>query len=300
MANYLIDLKSEEYEHDLDRKVLDKLNGMWGFQNAVNAFVNWTYVKWQMVALKGGHFQVTEESCPEVYNLVREVQKVLGVSYLPGIYTEWEYAINGYTTGLNDDSLMVLKSGAIDLMTDDELKFVVGHEFGHIKSKHVVLHTMADMFNVAMSLLPIIGKLAEPVRYWLLYWQRMSEFTADRAGLLACQDIDVALNAIIKMAGLPIKMFGKNVRDGFLKQAEAFSLDLTGVTDTTIKTICIATSTHPWTVMRAAELIKWYELGEYQKVLDAHVGIPCIWPDCKEIIRKGSETCPHCGRPQQI
>ncbi|MCQ2076323.1 MAG: M48 family metallopeptidase [Bacteroidaceae bacterium] len=300
MTNFLIDLKSSEYEHNLDKRVLEKLNGMLGFQNAVNAFVNWTYVKWQMIGLKGGHFQVTEESCPEVYKIVEDVQKVLGVSHLPNIYTKWEYAINAYTTGLNDDSLMVLNTGAIDLLTDEELKFVVGHEFGHIKSKHVVFHTMAEMFDVAMSMLPVIGNLAEPAKYWLLYWQRMSEFTADRAGLLACQNIDVALNAIIKMAGLPLKMFGQNMRDSFLKQAKSFSIDLTSLSDKAIKTVCIATSTHPWTVMRAAELIKWYESGEYQTLLDKHTGVPCIWSDCAKIISKNAEFCPHCGRPQTI
>lgn len=300
MTDFLIDLKCEEYEHALDKKVLEKLNGMWGFQNAVNAFVNWTYVKWQIIALKGGHFQVTEDSCPELFNLVHEVQKTLDVSYSPDIYTEWQYDINGYTTGLNDDALMVLKTGAVDLLTDEELKFVVGHEFGHIKSKHVVLHTMASLFNEAMSFIPIVGKLAEPVKYWLLYWQRMSEFTADRAGLLACQDINVALNAIIKMAGLPMKMFGKDLREGFLKQASKFSIDLTDFSDKAIKTITIATSTHPWMVMRAAELIKWYESGECQKIVDEHIGVPCIWSDCGKLIKKGSNICPYCGRPQSV
>ena len=40
---------------------------------------------------------------------------------MPNLYTEWEYGINGYTTGFGDDTLIVLKSGAIDLLTDEEL-----------------------------------------------------------------------------------------------------------------------------------------------------------------------------------
>ena len=90
------------------------------------------------------------------------------------------------------------------------------------------------------------------------------------------------------------------MKEGFLKQASEFSFDLTSLTDKTIKTVCIATSTHPWTVMRAAELIKWYESGEYQKIIDNHQTEKCIWADCAMDIRKGIEVCPHCGRPQKI
>ena len=152
---------------------------------------------------------------------------------------------------------------------------------------------MADMINAGFSLIPIIGDFAKASNYLLMYWKRMSEFSADRAGLLACQDIDVALDAIIKMAGIPKKLFGTNARDGFMEQAKKFSLDLSDFTDKTIKTITIATSTHPWTVMRAAELIKWYESGEYQKIIDKYEGKKC--PRCGHVVAKDTLVCPVCG-----
>ena len=37
----------------------------------------------------------------------------------------------------------------------------------------------------------------------LTRWQRSSELTADRAGLLACQSQDPALRSMMKLAGLP-------------------------------------------------------------------------------------------------
>ena len=213
---YLIGLNSKSYEHELDRKVLNTLKGKTGFEAATNAFLNWTYIKWNVIALKGGCFQITKDSCPELYTTLLDVSRILDVHPMPSLYTEWQYGINGYTTGFGDDTLIVLKSGAVDLLTEEELRFVAGHEFGHIKSGHVIYHQMANMFNEAMSLLPLVGNLAEPIKYLLLYWDRMSEFTADRAGLLACQDIDVAIQAIVKMAGLPMKYYNDKVRDSFI------------------------------------------------------------------------------------
>lgn len=297
---YLIGLDSKSYEHDLDRKVLSKLKGRTGFEAMTNAFLNWTYIKWSVVALKGGCFQVTKESCPDLYDQIVDVANTLDVHPMPGLYTEWEYGINGYTTGFGDDTLMILKSGAVDLLTEEELRFVTGHEFGHIKSGHVMYHMMADLFDTAVSQIPLFGRFAVPLKYWLMYWNRMSEFTADRAGLLACQDIDVALKAIVKMAGLPLKYFDQDVREGFLKQAESFDLDLSDFSDRTIKTITIATSSHPWTVMRAAELLKWYESGEYDAILEGTSHSTCIWPDCAKPITQNAAVCPYCGRPQNI
>lgn len=293
MGKHLIGLNSEDYEHSLDRKVLEALKGQSIFHRAVNGVLNWGYVKWELIALKGGYFQITQDSCGDLYDQIVDVQKTLDVLYLPELYTKWDYAVNGFTTGTKDDTLMVLHTGAVDLLTEQELRFVVGHEFGHIKSDHVLLHMMASMINAGLSEIPVVGKLADPFKYLLLYWQRMSEFTADRAGLLACQDLDIALDCIIKMAGIPKKLFGTNARDGFMKQASRFSLDLSDFSEKAIKTITIATSTHPWTVMRAAELIKWYESGEYQRIVNKYDGKMC--PIHKGLVAKDTLVCPICG-----
>lgn len=293
MATQLIGLKSSDYEHPLDRKVLEMLKGKSLFHDAVNGMLNWGFVKWELIALKGGYFQITQESCKDLYDQIVDVQKTLDVLRLPELYTKWDYAVNGYTTGTKDDTLMVLHSGAVDLLTEQELRFVVGHEFGHIKSDHVLLHMMADMINSGASLIPVVGNFVGASNLLLMYWKRMSEFSADRAGLLACQDIDVALDCIIKMAGIPKKLFGTNARDGFMEQAKKFSLDLSDFSDKAIKTVTIATSTHPWTVMRAAELIKWYESGEYQKIMDNYEGKMC--PVHRGLVAKDTLVCPICG-----
>lgn len=105
MANQLIGLNSRDYEHPLDRQVLEVLNGRSLFHAAVNGMLNYGYVKWELVALKGGYFQITPESCKDLYGQIVDVQKTLDVLRLPELYTQWDYAVNGYTTGTKDDTL---------------------------------------------------------------------------------------------------------------------------------------------------------------------------------------------------
>lgn len=289
----LFGLDPKSYEHEFDKAALKAMKALPGFDTVVNFFLNWTYIKWHVIELQGSNFLVTRESCPELYDLVRDVADTLDLRPLPRFYTQWGYNINGYTTGYKEDTLLVLNSGAVDLLSEDELRYVVGHEGGHIRSAHTIYHVMAQLFNSAIGQIPIVGSLATPIYYALLYWTRMSEFTADRAGLLACQNIDAAISAIIKMSGLPQKYFDNMNKEAFIKQATEFRQSFSGFTDKAIKTLTIAGSSHPWTVLRAAELLAWYESGEYQKVFDGVSSRKC--GVCHSQIPAGITKCPYCG-----
>lgn len=289
----LIGLDTKAYEHPFDKAALNALRNLTGFETVTNFILNWTAVKWNLVAMQGSNFHVTRESCPELFLQVKHCAEILGVEDFPEIYTEWGYAVNGYTTGNKDKTMLVLNSGAIDLLAESQLDYVVGHEMGHIKSGHVLYHLMAQLFSSAISMIPLGETLLTPIQYALLYWQRMSEFTADRAGLLACQNPDAAIEAIIKMAGVPQKYFEKLNKKAFLKQAEEFETRFGSVADSAIRTISIVSSSHPWTVYRAGELVKWIESGEYERILNEYAGVPCI--HCDTPNAKNSTECPACG-----
>jgi hypothetical protein len=79
----------------------------------------------------------------------------------------------------------------------------------------------------------------------------------------------------------------------FAKQAEEFMIQYGDTANTIIRNISILDDSHPWTVMRAYELIKWVESGEYQRILDAHLGKQC--PMCSQYVERDVAICPVCG-----
>lgn len=293
MKQKLINLQSAEYEHPFDKAALEQLRRLKGFDTVVNFVLNWTTIKWRIVELCGSNFHVTKESCPELYSLVQESAEILDVDRLPQIYTQWSYNVNAYTTGYKNDTILVFYTGAVDLMTDQELTFIASHELGHIKSGHVLYHIMGQLFAQIIASSVLAGSLLEPIQVALQYWNRMSEFTADRAGLLACQDLDAALSATMKMAGIPKRYFNTADPHVFAKQAEEFMTQYGDTANTIIRNISILDDSHPWTVMRAYELIKWVESGEYQRILDKHKGKKC--PRCGCYVPLDAVRCPVCG-----
>ena len=211
--------------------------------------------------------RVTKDSYPKIYEYLEYACKILDVKKVPELYIEWGYNINACTVGA-ENPIIVLNSGLIDLCDDDEIMFVIGHELGHVKSNHMLYHMMAQVINIIIGMVPFGSIAAAPVQFALFYWDRMSEFTADRAGLLCCQNKDAAIRAFMKMAGMPIKQFNDMKYQTFIQQAKDFKqLDFDGM-NKIIKTISIADDTHPWTVMRAAELLTWIENGDFQRLLD--------------------------------
>lgn len=293
MPKKLINLQSSSYEHPFDREALKKVNAIPLLPQAMNFILNWTYIKWNIVSLCGSNFHVTRSACEELYNLARETWDTLDIEHLPDLYMQQGYHINAYTTGYKQDAYIVLSTGAVDRLSTKELQFVIGHESGHIRSNHVLYHVLCLYATHILDQLGFAGKIGLPLQTALQYWNRMSEFTADRAGLLACQDLEAALSAIMKMSGLPEKYYEKASVQGFMDQAKEFEEKYGGTTDNIIKALEIFDEGHPWTILRAAELIRWVESGQYQAIWD---DIPVqLCPGCGNQIAEGTKKCPYCG-----
>ena len=259
-------LEHSQYEHDFDRVALEKLESIPFLTQACQWVTTHFIERLYTVQYTGSNLKVTKENYPQLYRYLDDACKILDVERIPDLYIEWNYTINACTIGA-ENPIIILDSGLIDLCDDDEIMFVIGHECGHIKSNHMLYHMMAQTINLVIDAIPGGSLFAGGLQYALYYWNRMSEFSADRAGLLCCQNKDAMTSAFMKMAGLPIKEFNDIQTASFLQQSRDFQmLDYEGM-NKVVKFLSIADSTHPWTVMRSSELLKWIDEGEYDRII---------------------------------
>jgi hypothetical protein len=95
-------------------------------------------------------------------------------------------------------------------------------------------------------------------------WQRKSELSADRAGLLAGQDVEAGKRALMKMAGGG--RLTEMDAEAFREQAREY--DAAGdVRDGLLKFLNLLTRSHPYAVVRFVELDHWATDGSYQRIL---------------------------------
>jgi len=214
----------------------------------------------------GDAVKVTASQRPKLNAMWTEVLETLDWPERPELYVTQTPIVNAMAVGF-DKPFVVVNSGMLETLDDEELRSVLGHELGHIMSGHPTYTTIAIIiFYFGVSNLPFLAAVAIlPFQLALLEWYRKSEFSADRAGLLSVQDLNTVMSTEMKLAGG--REYGDSLRvEEFIRQAEQYE---TGgdAWDTVLKIMNTVMRTHPMHTVRAAELLRWHRGGGYDKIL---------------------------------
>lgn len=216
---------------------------------------------------QGEGINITNESLPKMHQQLVDACQILGVKEIPTYSTDWEYAPYHFSNG-EKHRRIVMMSGSADLFTDEEMMFVLGHELGHMACGHKPYHMLLETFYMPFVNDAAFKAWASIIKLPLMEWYRISDYTADRMGLLCCQDINAAITTMIKKAGLPKKCYNNIDVQSFVQQARDFEANFTDMMDRVVKVLSIRSAEFPWLVVRAGKLYDWYHSDEYRQIID--------------------------------
>lgn len=295
----LYGLRPEEYEHDLDKKALEALQGTPGLER----FSRWTNENFTelsyIIRYTGSNIQVTPKMFPKLHEILVDVCNTIHLKPVPNMYLEQNPVLGAFTVG-SENPIIVLNTSTVELLTVPELKYIIGHEAGHIKSGHCLYHMMAwDILPLFVEALSSVtagygGLAIEPLVLALQYWSRMSEYTADRAGLLACQDITAATTACMKLGGVPTNHYDDIDPEAFMEQVRRFEGFDASTWKKFMKLLAIKDRSHPWTVDRAKKLDQWIQSGAYFNLLQKR-GMKMNFVSCPQCSNKVPESVKFCN-----
>lgn len=219
-----------------------------------------------MLALSYGmarrhHQQLIQNSLPinahtsaGVDALVQDCRRLLDAEAVQ-VFVVRSRQLNAYTFGLDAPRVVVLYSALFERMDADEMRFIIGHELGHVTLGHTWLNTLVG----GMAGLPTSFGGAVLLTLALRRWNRSCEFSADRAGLLACGSLGKATSALVKLVsagGAPQDM------ERALRAVEAED-------DSLLNVLAQSLSTHPMIVRRIEQLRQFAASPAYQKMVKA-------------------------------
>lgn len=196
--------------------------------------------------------RVTPASAPELHALAKDCAARLQPGALD-IIVAHSRQLNAYTFGLSKPRVIVLYDSLLQVMDADELRFILGHEMGHVALGHTWLNTLLG----GMAGVPVTIGAAIIITFAFRWWNRACEFSADRAGLLACGSLGKATSALVKLVAPGVRSQAEFQRA--LAVIEAEDDDLTNV-------LANALSGHPMIVRRIEALKKYTATPEYRRL----------------------------------
>lgn len=255
----------DAWEHPADRAALAALRRIPAFDDVLRKLFGLFGERPIRLAFQANAVRVSERQFPALHARYRTVLETMDAADSPyELFVSQTPIVNAGAYGM-DRPFIVLNSGALRLLNDDEQTFLLGHELGHILSGHVLYRTMMVLLiRLANQGFPIVGLAARGVLLALMEWSRKSELSADRAGLLAVQEPETALGAMLRLAGGGAD-HETDLAD-FLDQAEDYR-EGGGLLDAVFKVLNLLPLTHPFHVLRAGELRDWVEDGAYDRIL---------------------------------
>lgn len=253
---------------------------------------------------------VSERQFPELHQMGLEVSKSLGMKQGFTLYVMNSAQMNAYTWSIDQDNYGVaLFSGLITGMTRDELRFVLAHEMGHVKSEHILTSVMIQLYMDKLGKLPPIfaddekaegkagamrtvkhafamtlaelpehlaGNLARRVsgttrsadeieitQEQYMTFQRLqqaSEYSSDRAGLVATADRDNSLKGLVKLASGNVGNLSGFDLASYIAQIESVlaTLDRQALED-----LQGQEGSHAFTLLRVGELDLFHQSADY-------------------------------------
>lgn len=255
----LTGIKVEEFAHPQEKAALKALKKI----KHLERLLNWIANVNTQIALKteilGNYFGITPKDMPWLYDMVGDVCRVLDYDCLPRIYMHRSEEFRVKVMA-GQEPLLLFPDFIIREFDEGMLRFETGRAVTALKARTRQLKMAAMAVNMASGAMPFAGEAVVPA---LAGWSRKAALTEDRGGLLACQDMNGAMKALMSMAGLPVKDL-----DGVSPTKYIKIYELSGKISGASQYLNTLVRMEPWLNDRIVELYGWERSGEYDDILE--------------------------------
>ncbi|GLR19854.1 M48 family metallopeptidase [Portibacter lacus] len=257
-----------DFQHPKEASSMMTLKNTSGIEKVVKKFYDMGIENIIKLQYTGSSLKLSYKSFPDLYKLTERACEILDVNDVPDLYVHRSDQFTATTLGV-DKPMIAISTECLDKLTNEELLFMIGREIAHIKCQHILYQEIGFIFPELMDAfsgitLGLSGVLSSGLKYTLFHWAQMAEYTADRGGLLVCQNVYGTKKMFTKLAGLPEKYWATFEVEELETQARAFE----GFKEKTFdKFMRFLYGNNLWAIARAQELITWVESGEYNSVL---------------------------------
>lgn len=263
-------LKAQDFQHPWDHQAVKALQAIPGFEFLISKLMEHGFEQFFRITNLASNVQVKGKMFPRLREMLRLATRILDMDE-PELFMTTDPMPNAFTYG-HTKPFIVLTSGLVETMGDEELFFVLCHELGHIKCGHVLYKTMARNFKLVLEIaasatLGLSSLLSTGLQLALFDWERKSELSCDRCGLIGIQSQAAANRSFMKLGAGSPKLYNEMDEGEFLRQIRSFeeATDYSFI-NKTYTALISARMSHPFLILRAKHLDSWVQSGDFAKV----------------------------------
>ncbi len=160
-----------------------------------------------MASIRRNGVRVSQQQFPDIYAKAEMLAQKMELETMPNIYVmESQGLLNAFATRFFGKEMVVIFSEIFDLHEEnreDELLFVLAHEFAHLKRRHVLLH----FFILPAMVIPFLGEA----------YMRACEYTCDRYAAYYVGNLEASKEALVMLA-IGKRLSGKVNQEAFVQQ----------------------------------------------------------------------------------
>lgn len=147
--------------------------------------------------MEGHCMKADENLLSSFYTLCHQVKDKLGFKEDVDFYVTGSSEINAFSIAAEGDQphIVNINSELFNLMNEDELRFVIGHELGHLINQDTALKRLIWFVYPPQTTMPPVT-----LQYKIHLHDNLAELVADRYGYLACENLGACVTAFFKMA----------------------------------------------------------------------------------------------------
>lgn len=288
-------IKPSEFIHPEDAAALRQLENILGFPALAKKILELGFEKLKYGINMASAVRLSKTQLPDLYNHLPAICEKLGMPE-PEFYLEMNPFPNAYTFG-DTRIFIVVTSGLVEMMDNEELDAVIAHECGHILCRHVVYNMVAQYLKLGLDSLGILGSIAKPVEYALLYWSRKAELSCDRCGSIITSPQIVA-RTMGRLAGGPKAITDKLNMQEWVQQADLYDeIRNDGLWNKALQLSVIIGQDHPFSAVRVREVLKWGESSQYKNLMQNLKANASgrICSKCGKAVCLDWKFCKYCG-----
>jgi Zn-dependent protease with chaperone function len=256
-------ISPKAYEHPADRAATAALKTIPNLDLVVRKLIEWQYERAMRQMLLSNSVRVGERQLPELWSHHVAVCQILDMPRSYDLYVTDTVVANAMVLGAQNPIVLV-GTPLLRRLGPGEQRALLAHEVSHILSDHVMYMTALQILLQMGGNIPFpLAIPAMAVRAVLLEWARAAELSCDRAETLVVRDPTIVCRGLMVLAG---GMHADDLNlDAFLTQAREYE-DWDDPSDRVRRFFYEINSTHPYSVRRVSEVMKWVQSGEYDRI----------------------------------